>query len=362
MSMKLKSGFTLLKDSFAGWQEDQALTLGAALAYYTIFSLAPLLLVVIAVAGLVFGRDAVQGQVVGQIRGLVGAQGAQEVQTMIANAGKMGHGWIAALVGGGAILLGASGVFLQLQSSLDQIWGVRQRPGQGIKGLVRARFLSFGIVVGIGFLLLVSLVVSATLAALSSLTGDLGPLAHFLMEILNNVVSFGVVTLLFALIYRVLPDAEISWREVWIGAAATSLLFTIGKALLGLYLGSSSVASAYGAAGSLVIILLWVYYTTQIVFFGAELTKVYALHRGSPIQPSRGAIRISKEQPVAGPRPSSPEARPSSPPSGSASGAAPAAGSVSGWMAPLLAGVVLGAIGYGRIRGLRGARRAAGDE
>ena len=298
--MRWRSWFSLLKETYDGWQEDGAVNLGAALAYYTIFSLAPLLLVVIGIAGLVFGRDAVQGQIFGQIRGMLGDQGAQEVQTMIAGTSKMGHGWIATVVGFATILTGAIGVFVQLQSSLDQIWEVKPKPGQGIRGFLRVRILSFGLVMAIGFLLLVSLVVSAGLAAVASWTGQLGPAAHLGMEVVNNLFSLAVITVLFAVMYRFLPDAEVGWRDVWVGAGATALLFTVGKALLGLYIGHSSFASSFGAAGSLVIILVWIYYSTQILFFGAEFTKVYALHWGSRITPDPRAVKMSKPQPLEG--------------------------------------------------------------
>jgi membrane protein len=290
--MPIKSVFPLLKETFQEWKDDDALDLGAALAYYTIFSIAPLLLVVIAIAGFAFGREAVQGQLVGQIEGLVGRQGAEAIQTMVANAGRHGSGVLASVIAVVTILFGATGVFGQLQKTLNKIWDVEPKPGLGVKGLLKARALAFGMIVGIGFLLLVSLVVSTALTALGSYFTGMFPGAEVLLRIVSLVVSFAVITLLFAMIYRVLPDVEISWRDVWAGAIFTTLLFTLGKYLIGLYLGHSSVASIYGAAGSLVVVLLWIYYSSQILFLGAEFTQVYARKYGAQIVPSPDARRV----------------------------------------------------------------------
>ena len=292
----VKSGFDLIKASFKGWKDDGALDLGAALAYYTIFSLAPLLLIVTAVAGLVWGREAVQGQLVGQMRGIVGSQGAEAIQTMVANAGKQGTGVLATIVGLVTILFGATGVFVQLQSALDHIWNVEPKPGAGIWSFIRTRMISFGMVLGIGFLLLVSLVVTAAVAALGTWATGLLPGGETLINILTFVVSFALITLLLAMIYKVLPDVEIAWRDVWIGAAVTALLFTIGKFLIGLYLAHSTVASTYGAAGSLVVLLLWIYYSSQILFLGAEFTEVYATRYGSRIRPSKHAVPVVEKK------------------------------------------------------------------
>lgn len=288
--LNAKSLFGLVKESFQEWQTDGALDLGAALAYYAIFSLAPLLLIVIGVAGLVWGREAVQGQLMGQLQGLVGEQGGQAIQTMIANAGKHGSGVLATIVGVVTILFGATGVFVQLQTSLDHIWNVEPKPGGGIWGFVRTRILSFGMVLGIGFLLLVSLVVTTAVSAVGAWATGLLPAAKVLLEGATFMVTLALITLLFAMIFKVLPDARIDWRDVWIGAAVTALLFTIGKFLIGFYLAKSSVASTYGAAGSLVIVLLWIYYSSQILFLGAEFTKVYASHTGTNIRPSKNAV------------------------------------------------------------------------
>lgn len=293
--MHAKSIFSLLKEAFTEWREDEALQLGAALAYYTIFSLAPMLLIVITVAGLVFGREAVQGQLDNQIQGMVGAQGADAIQGMVANAGRHKDGGMwATVIAFVTILFGATGVFTQLQTSLNHIWDVKPKP-EGIKGMLRARAAAFGMILGIGFLLLVSLVVSAALAAVDNYMVGLLPGAEVILKTLNFVVSFAVVTLLFAMILRFLPDVKIQWRDVWFGAAVTSLLFTIGKFLIGLYLGNSSVSTVYGAAGSLVVILLWAYYSSQILFFGAELTQVWARRRGAHIVPDKHAMPVDRK-------------------------------------------------------------------
>ena len=296
--MNVRPGFDMIKESFKGWREDGALDLGAALAYYTIFSLAPLLLIVIAVAGLVWGREAVQGQLVGQLQGVVGPQGSQAIQTMIANAGQHGSGVIATIIGVATILFGATGVFVQLQSAMDRVWNVEPRPGGGVWSFVRTRLLSFGMVLGIGFLLLVSLVVATAVSAIGTWVTGMVPGAKVLIEVLTFLVSFGIVTLLFAMIFKILPDVKIAWRDVWIGAVVTALLFTVGKFLIGLYLARSSVASTYGAAGSLVVLLLWIYYSSQILFLGAEFTEVYATRYGSRIEPSKHAVPVVRRTEV----------------------------------------------------------------
>ena len=292
--MTLKPALSVIKESFKEWKEDDALQLGAALAYYTIFSLAPMLLIVIAIAGLVWDREAVQGQLVGQIDQLVGRQGAEAVQGMVANAAKQGDksGIIATIVAAVTALFGATGVFAQLQSSLNKIWNVEAKPSNGIMGFLMTRVVSFGMILGIGFLLLVSLVISAGLTAVNSYMSGLLPGAEEVFMVVNFLVSLAVITLLFAMMFRFLPDVKIAWRDVWVGAGITALLFGIGKFLIGLYLGHSSAASVFGAAGSLVILLLWIYYSTQILFFGAEITQVYARRYGSQIMPSKHAVKV----------------------------------------------------------------------
>jgi membrane protein len=291
---KLPEVFTLLKDTYDEWNADKAPRLAAALSYYTIFSLAPLLIVVIAVAGLAFGQDAVQGRLDEQIQGLLGRQGADFIQDIILNARKPGDSILATILGLVTLLLGAGSVFGQLQEALNIVWGVARRP-RGPLETIKERFLSFTMVLGVGFLLLVSLVISAVLSAIGQLSANWIPGNEFILQLVNIVISFGIITLLFALIFKILPDADIQWRAVWIGAAFTALLFTIGKLLIGLYLGRSGVTSTFGAAGSLVVVLLWIYYSAQILLFGAEFTQMYARGYGLYIRPADHAIALTRE-------------------------------------------------------------------
>ncbi|MEH2379902.1 MAG: YihY/virulence factor BrkB family protein [Nostoc sp.] len=291
--MNLQAIWKLLQETFKEWSEDKASRLAAALAYYTIFSIAPLLIIVIAIAGSVFGEEAARGQIVGQIQGLVGKDGAAFIQTAIQNANKPQTGAIASIISVVVLLLGATGLFTELQDSLNTIWEVKPKPGRGVNNMIRLRFLSFAMVIGIGFLLLVSLVISTALAALVTYFSNLIPGVDFLWQILNFIVSFAITTFLFGLIFKVLPDVKIAWSDVLIGAILTSFLFSIGRFLLGQYLGNGSFGSAYGAAGSLVVILAWVNYAAQILFFGAEFTQVYARRYGSGITPTKNAIPLS---------------------------------------------------------------------
>lgn len=285
----------LFKAAFADWSEDKASRLAAALSYYAAISLAPLLIVVLGIAGLVFGREAATGQVAAQITGLLGNQGAQVIQDIIANSSKPSTGILSTVIGTAVLLLGASGVFGALQDGLDTIWEVQPKPGRGIAGLIKSRFLSLTMVFGVCFMLLISLAISAALSALGKYAGEVLPMPIFALELLNFIVSFVIITLLFALMYKFIPDAEIRWNDVWIGAAVTALLFTIGKFLIGLYLGRSTIGTAYGAAGSLVVILVWIYYSAQILFFGAELTQVYTNKYGSRIRPAKDAEPVTNE-------------------------------------------------------------------
>jgi membrane protein len=268
--------WSLLRETFIEWSEDRAPRLGAALAYYTVFALAPGLILIIALAGLLLGKEAAQGQIISQVQDLAGEAGAQAVRAAIESARNAGGSLLATGLGGITLRFGLWGVFGELQDALNTIWGVTTRPGRGILGVIKQRFWSFTMVVGIGFLLLVSLAASAWLAAVGKFFSQLLPLPAAMMETTNALLSFVVITFMFAMIYKLLPDVKIAWRNVWTGAAVTAVLFTIGKTLIGLYLGRSTVASVYGAAGSLVVILLWVYYSAQVVFFGAEFTKVYS--------------------------------------------------------------------------------------
>jgi membrane protein len=281
--------FWLFKEAYREFDEDHASRLSAAISYYTVFSIAPLLIIAIGVAGLVFDRSVATQQMVGQIRGLVGDKGAQIILTMLENFNQAGSGLIATLIGMVTLLLGASGAFAQLQNALNTIWEVRRRKGSGIWGLLRARLLSFSLVLVIGFMLLVSLVVSAGLAAMGKYLQDHLPMSSAVIQLLNFGISMAVTTLLFGLIFKMLPDAYIRWRDVWVGAGVTSLLFSLGRFAIGLYLGRSSVSSAYGAAGSLIILLIWINYSTQILLFGAEFTQVYTNRFGAAIRPKPNA-------------------------------------------------------------------------
>lgn len=295
--MNAKVIWWLVRKTYEEWSEHKAPRLAAALSYYTVFSLAPLLLLAIAVAALTFGKQAAQGHIVREIRGTVGQPSAQAIEDMIRHASDTGSGILATVIGLGVLLFGASGIFGQLQDALNTIWEVTPKPGRGVWSVVKDRFLSFTMVFGSSFLLLVSLVVSAALSVLNEfLTPTSLPGGGYLWQLLNQAVSFGLITLLFALTYKVLPDAQIAWKHVGVGAAVTALLFTVGKYLIGLYLGQASVTSAFGAAGSLVVILLWVYYSSLVFLFGAEFTRVYALHYcGAAGAPKANAVAVTSE-------------------------------------------------------------------
>jgi membrane protein len=269
----------LLKDTVSAFIEDEALSRGAAIAFYTVTSLAPVLLIVISIAGLVFGEDAARGAILGQLTGLMGQQAADVLQAALASASTTSSGVAATIVGVVTLLVTASGMFGEMQVALNRIWKAEPKSGT-ISKLVRARAASLGLVAALGFLLVVSLVVSAAITALGSYLDAWLPFGKAILSVLNGLVSLALLTVLFAAIYKVLPDRSIAWRDVIVGAAVTALLFTIGKSLIGWYLGSSAVASSYGAAGGLIVLFLWVYYSTQVFLAGAEFTKAYAASRG----------------------------------------------------------------------------------
>jgi membrane protein len=280
----LKAGeiWSLVKQAATAWVEDYAPSMGAALAYYTMFSIAPLLLIAIAVAGLVFGQEVASGEVMAQLRGLMGEDGAHAVQGMLEAANEPGKGTLATIVGVVLLVIGATTVFGELQDALDRIWRAPARDKtSGIWGLLRSRLLSFGMILGIGFLLIVSLIFSAALSALGKWMGPVFGGWEVLAQIVNFVISFAMVSVMFAMIYKIMPRVRIAWHDVWIGAIVTSLLFSIGKSLIGLYIGKSGVTSAFGAAGSLAVLLIWVYYSAQIFLLGAEFTWAYAHRFGS---------------------------------------------------------------------------------
>ena len=279
--------------SIEEWIAQRAASKGAALAFYTLFSMAPILVLVIAIAGAIFGADAAEGEIFAQLRGLIGTRGAQAVEMLLASAHDPGAGMIATAIATLILLIGATTVFSELKNSLDEIWHAPPARKAGWIVLIRTRLLSFGLVLVLAFLLLVSLVVSAGLAVLERYWGGLWIDAAAVLAPIASALSFGVIASLFAVIYKMLPEVKLSWRDVWIGAVGTAALFIIGKNLIGAYLGNSAIANSYGAAGSIVALLLWVYYSAQIFFFGAEFTRQYALWFGS-LRASPGAeARIS---------------------------------------------------------------------
>jgi membrane protein len=286
----------IFRRALAGWWNDEVPRLGASLAYYTLFSLAPILIIAIAIGGLVFGEEAVRGEVVGQIRGLLGQRGAEAIQAMLEGAARPSASIAATAAGVITFFVTATGAFLELQTALNDIWRVKPTlSGSFFRALVVQRLISFGLVVALGFLLLTSLLVSAALAAIHKYMGNAFPGVLVLWEALNVLVSLGVITLLFAMVYKVLPDVKLTWRDVWVGALVTAGLFTIGKLLIGLYLGTTTVASTYGAAGSVIVILVWVYYSAQVVLLGAEFTKEYVETFGRRPPPEDFAEKDGKD-------------------------------------------------------------------
>jgi len=269
------------KETVNCWLEHNAFRLSAALAYYTVFSLGPLLLLAVAIAGLFFGQQAANGELTQQLRGLFGPQGAAAVQQLLASMSKSRYNVTASVVGAVILLFGATGVFTELKASLNEIWETHPKKSTGVMGFLHDRLLSFAMVLAIGFLLLVSLILSTVLAAASDSISRVIHVPPFFFHAVAFLSSFAVITLLFAAIYKVLPEASVRWRDVWVGAVMTSLLFTIGKTLIGFYLGRSSTTSPYGASGSIVIIMLWAYYSSLILFLGAEFTHVFAKRYGS---------------------------------------------------------------------------------
>jgi membrane protein len=278
----IRDWWPLVKGASTAWVADYAPSMGAALSYYSVFSLAPLLLIVISIGGLVFGQEAVRGEVFVQLQGLLGAEASRAIEGLLASVSKPAEGIASTVIGVVLLLLGATSVFGELQDALDRIWRApaRDRSG-GLWGLVRARLLSFGMILGIAFLLMVSLVFSAVVAALGRLwSGAFGEWA-WLAQIYNLIVGFVVTTVVFAMIYKIMPRVSVMWRDVWLGSAVTSLLFTGGQFLIGIYVGRSNLASGFGAAGSLIVVFVWVYYSAQIFLLGAEFTWIYARTFGS---------------------------------------------------------------------------------
>ncbi|PKW30097.1 YihY/virulence factor BrkB family protein [Flavobacterium lindanitolerans] len=298
--MKSKGLFSktwyLLKNTISEFNDDNAIKLSASLSYYTIFAIPPLMIIIITLCGFFFGKDAVTGELYGQINRLVGNDAAIQIQNAIKNVELSDSNAFAAIFGGVMLLIGASGVFAEIQSSINFIWGLKAKPNKGFKKFIQNRLMSFSMIVSVGFLLLVSLLVNSVMDLLSAkLRSYFQEGTIYIFYVLNLLLVFAIITLLFTIIFRTLPDGKIRWKDAFIGSSFTAVLFMVGKFAIGLYLGNSTVASVYGAAGSIIIILVWVYYSAIILYFGAEFTKVYAKAYGGSISPNEYSVEIQKE-------------------------------------------------------------------
>jgi len=291
-----KETFRIFKAAAKGWQQDNAMRLSAALAYYSVFSLAPILLISIAIAGIIFGEDAARGAIEAELRGSIGQDSAAAVEEMIDNARKSGSNRFMAVLGTLILIFSATGVFAQLKEAMNIVWGIEPHPKRAWVAMIKARFLSLSIVLAVGFMLLTSLVLSAVLSATTAWLGTVFSVPGEFIHFLGFSFSLGIITLLFAMIFKILPDAELGWKDVWVGAFLTAVLFSIGKFLLALYLGREETASTYGAAGAFILLLLWVYYTANILLFGAEFTQAYVRSRGRIIVASKGCVRIDRSE------------------------------------------------------------------
>ncbi|MEA5543070.1 YihY/virulence factor BrkB family protein [Limnoraphis robusta Tam1] len=293
--MNLNTVLSLLRETFNEWQQDKVPILAAALSYYMIFSIAPLLILVIAVLGFIVGEQIAQEEVFTKLESLVGGENAVSIQTVLTNQFSPSSNIRATLVAIATILFGATTVFAQLKQALNMIWGVQPKPGRGLKDFIKTRILSIFMVLGIGLILLLSLIISSVLSGTNEILEKYLFIPSFIWSLVDLAISFGLITLLFAQIYRVLPDVKIAWKDVGVGAAMTAVLFIIGKSVISVYLGHSSVASAYGAAGSFVVLLMWIFYSTQIFLFGAEFTQVWSRRYGSQIRPNKNATSTLRE-------------------------------------------------------------------
>jgi len=301
-SLKDNAVWQLLKETGTAWDEDNVTRLAASLAYYTLLSIAPLIILAVAVTGLAFGEEAAREHIARELASVVGSGAAEAIQSIAKNAHTPGTGVLSIAVGLVVLLFGASGVFGELQSALNTVWDVAPKPGRGIWGIVKDRFFSFTLVLGVAFLLLVSLIVSAGLTWVGQVFEQSLPGGAAVWQVLNFCISLGVVTALFALMFKKLPDVQIRWRDVWVGAAVTAGLFTLGKFGLGIYLGSAGVGSAYGAAGSIIALVIWVYYSAQVLLVGAEFTEAYARRFGSRITPDDRAVSVERGRAAASAR------------------------------------------------------------
>lgn len=293
----MHAAFRILKDTFNGFLDDRGLKFSASLSYYTLFSLAPLLLLMISLASVFFGREAIQGQVFGEINGLIGNEAAAQIQDVIKNMELSGETTLAVIIGGVTLLIGATSIFGEIQDSINSIWRVKAKPKRGWVKLLKDRLLSSSLIVALGFLLIVSLMVNGVLLALSDWLKNYFPdVTLIIFQIINVLISFIVITTLFGVVFKVLPDAKIAWKDVRAGAFFTACLFMLGRYLIGLYINYSGTASAYGAAGSLIVILVWVYYTAAILYFGAVFTRVYAEYTGARIEPADYAVYVEQHE------------------------------------------------------------------
>jgi len=293
----LKNTFTILKNTFTGFMADKGLKLSASLSYYTLFSLAPLLLLIISLAGVIFGQEASEGRIFEEINGLIGNEAAAQVQQIITNLQLSGKSTFSAIIGGVTLVIGATTVFGEIQDSINMIWRVKAKPKKGWLKLLKDRLLSGSIIVGLGFLLIVSLIINGALVALNDILKSYFPdLTLIILNIVNFAVSSMVITVLFGVIFKVLPDAKIAWKDVRAGAFFTALLFMLGSYIIGIYIETTAAGSPYGAAGSIIVILLWIYYTAAILYFGAEFTREYAAFVGAHIEPADYAVYIEQKE------------------------------------------------------------------
>lgn len=289
--MSFKNTCSIAKETVSNWSDDKMSSFAAALAYYTIFSLGPLIIICIAIASVFIDRDAFQNQIIDQFGGVIGSHGSQQLQTIIDNSNRPANGFKTTLIGIAVLVFGASGLFGQLQLGLNVVWHVKLKPDQGFIRMIKTRVLSFAMVLVVAFLLLISSVLSIVISAFSDYLATFLPQTTLgAVLCLNFFLSLGIVTVLFAMIFKILPDVHVEWRDVWLGAFVTAVLFALGRIILGVYFSRSDIGGAFGAAGSLILILVWIYYSSQILFLGAEFTKVYAMRNGKKIVPSRYAM------------------------------------------------------------------------
>jgi membrane protein len=298
---RFKEGFktvlSFIKEVFSDFSEDKVLKYSASLSYYTVFSIAPILLLIISIFGIFVGRDAVQGEIFNQINGLIGNEAAAQVQDMIGKTHKEGNNLIASIISAIILIVGATGIFAEIQDSINSIWGLKSKPKRGLIKMLLTRVISFSLIISLGFILMVSLVLNAFIAVVSERLGQVFPgSGEYFIIVIDQVLSFIIISFLFAVIFKVLPDAKIKWRDVSKGAIVTGILFILGRYLISIYVAKSEVASVYGAAGSIIIIMVWVYYTAVILYFGAEFTKVYSVRYGSKIRPNQYAVWVTVKE------------------------------------------------------------------